>query len=320
MGILAERFDLRTGACLAVDIPPEHVPKVRITDRRTPPAESKSPSASTLPSAEGPGEMAHQGVAPVPARLTGEEIFTVGQLENYLERRRGASAPGPLVLQPEDVAVQFQTEDGSERTAWMRPHDRVMGGDGSDALVSERILRQVLERWDFQDAGAWRSLLRQALESEPRPPNSSKAPAAWERALARFAASATCRRLASATVCYRELEFLATLDRFRVRGAIDCLWQDDEGDWHLLAYATKRVPAAKRAADWRQRAPGLALAAQTVQRVHGAWPKSVTLFYFAHGVAARRPGSWLRRPGILNRAAEALRELLAQPLEQRSLP
>jgi hypothetical protein len=54
-------------------------------------------------------------VEPVPARLAGKRLFTVAEIENWLARSRGRRRPA---LRPEDVAPQFDTEDGSDRREW----------------------------------------------------------------------------------------------------------------------------------------------------------------------------------------------------------
>jgi ATP-dependent helicase/nuclease subunit A len=304
MSTLTERFDLRTGACRAPGIPAEKIPLVRVTDSRTPPPEPGTRlSGKRLPEGE-ESEMSHLAMTAIPIRLTGGEVLTVGQIEPYLRRAGG-------VFQPSDLAWQFDTEDGSDRTAWVTPRRRLDGLRDAAAERRDRLLRLVLERWDFQGAGAWKGLLRQATGA----PTSAE----LEPLFAGFAASPAFRLLADAKVCYRDVEFLTTLNGvgcgpLKIRGMIDFLCQDERGDWHVLTWTAERVSAEEREPDWRCREPGLALAAQAVHQNQGAWPKSVTLYYFAEGTEITQAGQRLRRPEILTRLAAQLTDILGRRL------
>src|SRR5262249_23245386 len=143
--------------------------------------------------------------------------------------------------------------------------------------------------------------------------------------LGRFATAPAFRLLAEATVSYRDLEFLTTIDgagapdswgetRLKVRGVIDGLCQDSRGDWHLLAYMLNPEPNTTLDQEWTFREPGLALAARAVYQQMGTWPESATLYSFAEGESVRRPGSSLKRPELLARVAAVLNEVLGQPL------
>jgi ATP-dependent helicase/nuclease subunit A len=96
LNTLAERFDLRTGACLAGDVVEERRPSVRVTDELEAlgpaPAASpagKSPALHGVPARAG-AALPPPGVAPVPVRVP-------------------ATA---------NAAFQFDGEDGSGRHAW----------------------------------------------------------------------------------------------------------------------------------------------------------------------------------------------------------
>src|SRR5262249_42407896 len=111
---LAERFDLRSGACLADGVPPERVPKVRVTetgeDSEGAAAPRDLPAAGALPGSDDgfPG--------PVPPGRAGQQLFGVGELEALLER--GNEEPGAF-------AWQFDAEDGSDRNAWPTRRERL---------------------------------------------------------------------------------------------------------------------------------------------------------------------------------------------------
>jgi hypothetical protein len=289
MSTLAERFDLRTGACRVPGIPTEKIPPVRVTDSRTPPPEPGMPLPEKRSPEGAEPEVSHLAVTAVPVRLTGREILTVGQIEHFVRQGEG-------VLQPADLAWQFDAEDGSDRTAWALPHQRLVGSRDPDAGLRDRLLRLVLERWDFQDAGAWREILRQAAAADMA--------TELEPLVAGFAASPTFRLLAEARVCFRDVEFLTTLEGaaagpLKIRGIIDFLCQDERGDWQVIAWTAERVSPAERDHDWRCREPGLALAARAIQQTHGAWPTTITFAYLTEGVTITPPVQQFQRPEIL---------------------
>jgi hypothetical protein len=296
MTTLTERFDLRSGTCRASGIPAANMPRVRVADSGTPPPEPEPRRFAQGSTAGEEVEASPLATMPIAIRLTGREILTVGQLEQCL--RRGGDGLGPA-----DVGLQFDAEDGSDRTAWVAPRQALDGGQAADMAERDRLLRWVLERWDFQDADGWKELLRQA------PGRDTPKTVEMEPLFASFAVSPVFRQLAGAAVCYRNVEFLTALEAggATIRGVMDFLWQDERGDWHVLTVTAERVAAAERGRDWECRVPGLALAAQAVHQNHGAWPKSVTLFYLMEGVAVTRAGSRLGRSKSVTRLAKMLR-------------
>jgi ATP-dependent helicase/nuclease subunit A len=302
MTTLAERFDLGTGACLATDIPAEKVPLVRVTDSRTPLKVETPLQVKPVPEREEPAA-SYLTIAPIAIRLAGSQILNVGQVERYL-RHAGD------VLRPSDVSPQFDTEDGSDRTAWRTSRQRLDDRPDSEAERRDRLIRSALESWDFQAVGDWPKLLRQAVGEDSL--ESEALVAELTPAFEKFAASHTCRLLAGAVVCHRDVEYLTSLKGpdsrgMKIRGVIDFLCQDNRGDWHLIALTTEPVGAEERDHDARFREAGLALAARAVKQQTGAWPKSVTFYYFTDGTAVIRPIQHLRRPEILTKLAAQLR-------------
>jgi ATP-dependent helicase/nuclease subunit A len=298
---LAERFDLRTGACRVEGIAPDQAPRVRVVDDLT-----EFPKGRAQPRAKPPAETADatewaERVAPVPLRLENKPVFTIAEIENVLMSRANVT----------DWAFQFAAEDGSDRTAWMTPRDRLQPCVEADELLDERILRAVLERWDWRDPAGWRAALEQV-----------NAEGMCEKALTQLTTSATFRALAEAKTCYRSWEFARTVEladatpprRLLIRGLIDCLWEDAEGHWHLLAYTTKRLRSEERAAYGQVREIGLALAAAAVQLSLGAWPKSATLYWMATGAADRWSGRRLQAPAIQARLQAVLKDFLGRCL------
>jgi ATP-dependent helicase/nuclease subunit A len=109
---LAERFDLRGGACLAEDVPPGEVPQVRVTDGATLSFSRERPASAEAALAGRSRLNECASVAPVAVRLSGKRLFTVAEIESY--RNRATKRP----LHAEKVAPQFDTEDGSDRREW----------------------------------------------------------------------------------------------------------------------------------------------------------------------------------------------------------
>src|SRR5262249_28445582 len=118
------------------------------------------------------------------------------------------TGPAQSVLKPAEVTLQFASEDGSDRTTWVRPRDGIDPGDGSETAVRDRVLRAVLAQWDFQDTAGWEPLLERTLENELLLERFPSLQSELAPVLARFARSKTCRTIAAARNCYREIEFL----------------------------------------------------------------------------------------------------------------
>jgi ATP-dependent helicase/nuclease subunit A len=273
---LAERFDLRSGVCLADDVPRTEVPQVRVTDGAAIPF-SRSPRESASDALSRGERLNEATVAPVSAHLSGKRLFTVAEVEDWRAKR---------VPRPEDVAPQFDTEDGSDRRDWHRPRDDLRRAAATDR---ERSIRAVLDRWDFRE------------------PQS-------EGTLGTFLTSEVRAELARARQCHRDVEFLLDVAEGAViRGVIDCLWQDEEGCRHLLAFAFAAPPKGRRSKskNWPL---GIVLAAVALQRQSGAWPRTATVYNFATGTIVRSDGGALPHEEALAAVAAAVNGLRRQTL------
>jgi ATP-dependent helicase/nuclease subunit A len=110
---LAERFDLRTGACLAADVPPAEMPRVRVTDGTELSLSRERPASASPEALAGRSRLNDPStVAPVPVRLSGKRLFAVAEIESYRSR------PSKRPLRAEEIAPQFDAEDGSDRREW----------------------------------------------------------------------------------------------------------------------------------------------------------------------------------------------------------
>jgi ATP-dependent helicase/nuclease subunit A len=297
--LLAERFDLVTGRCLVPGLADERVPRVRVLDGADALPQPERRSAAERGGSAGAGEDA--AVAPVPVRLAGKLLFTLAEVERALGTRSGG-------LGPADVAEQFDTEDGSDRTSWAPSRQRLHPADGHPAL-----LETALAGWDFREPDGWRGALDAAVAAMGADAATVPVREDAEALLARFAASETCRQLTAATVCHRDLEFLVHEDgRPGVRGLVDCLWQDPDGAWHLLAL----VPGRAESGDRETYRRALALAAQAVQAQLGTWPASAILYFLEDGTAERCSARSVRDGRTLAGVGEALSAIGRQVLTE----
>jgi ATP-dependent exoDNAse (exonuclease V) beta subunit len=345
---LAERFDLSTGRCLAADVPEDHLPKVRVLQSLETLPQPLLPKpggelllSSSLPGSEGPPP----AVSPVPLSMAGKQLFTLAELERYLTRKSTGEDVAKVLLRSSDVAFQFDAEDGSDRTTWGRLRDNIEAFQDTETIRRDRLMRTVLERWDYRCPDAWRPLLAEAIQMEQDAGSSEQVRRELEPLFTQFAASETRQQLATARTVYREMEFVLdwsmpekqgkrqkeksanllftegpALPLFSsgslpsVRGVIDCLWQDAKGSWHLLAFTADRVLPAEQETYWQNRKPGLVLSAWAIQRQFGTWPKSVTLYFFNNTSATQCSGRHLQHRRILTAVAAALSEVARQPL------
>jgi ATP-dependent helicase/nuclease subunit A len=118
---LAERFDLRSGACLADGVLAGEMPRVRVTDGATLSFSRERP-ASADSSLAGRSRLNEDArVATVAVRLSGKRLFRIAEVENWLahqtspQRQQGHPL---LALRACDIAPQFDTEDGSDQREW----------------------------------------------------------------------------------------------------------------------------------------------------------------------------------------------------------
>jgi ATP-dependent helicase/nuclease subunit A len=297
MQILAGRFDLDSGECLVKEAADER-PRVRVHDA----SELESRKGAHQPLADVlEREERRQGaarIAPVVLRVRGQRVFTVAAVEHF----RRIAAPFHEPLRSTAIAWQFDAEDSTDGNDWLAPWQCLAVGE-LEMTRAEVVARQVLERWDPREANGWQALLAAFAGKEPDA----------GAMLARFAASAVCGTLAAARSCTWHVEFLvdwppegmAAAERVGVRGLFDCLWQGPRGDWHLLAL----TQGGANATGWQEQAPGLTVGAWAVQRCHGVWPQSLTLYCLESGVVFTVRGKELQRRRPLVAFNTALRQL-----------
>ncbi len=261
---LAERFDPRTGRCVADDVKADDVPRVRVTF---------AGPAGEVVGREGVGGLERNPGDGRPWALPAPSLPAVVALPALERLARGET--------PASLGPAADTEDDGDRASWRTPREGL--GPVSPA---DRVLWAVLDRWPFADLDAWADLLADALEDVPDAADARRIGDDLRAKLRTFAGSDARHRLAGAHELRRSVEFLADVAAFAggdpfpaVRGVIDFLYRDAFG-WHLLAVD---LGTADEDDPWRGRRPGLVLQAWAASEALGAWPSSVELWDFAAG-------------------------------------
>jgi ATP-dependent helicase/nuclease subunit A len=279
---LAERFDLRTGRCLDEGIPAKPRPQVRVTDLTSPPPEIPPMPARRERACARPEEALANVLTRRAASLREEApvcVLSMGELEALME---GAH--------PADRAIGWDAEDGSDRAAWERPRERVERVADPYQALRVRVIRSVLEKWDFREPEGWVNLLPAACDGLPGSGAVRFAREELEGGFRGFARSPVFHQLAEASACLRDLEYLLPLPRpdglaapsasFTVRGVLDCLWRDAEGNWHLLLHGIEAHAATGPGLQLR-----LALGALAVRQQFGRLPKTARCYGWSNGKA-----------------------------------
>jgi ATP-dependent helicase/nuclease subunit A len=257
---LAERFNVRTGECIAADVKPADAPAVRVKMMKPEPREH----APVVKEERDAPVATLDGMAHPRRRLPA--VISVAALEAIERGEVGV----PLT-------PQFATEDDSDLTRWRTPRERV-----GPVAPAEGILWDVLERWDFRDADGWVQLLGDALENA----GDNALAETLRSQLARLAESSLRQGLAGASEVHRNIEYLADLgaihpfpEPFKLRGVIDLLVRDRSG-WRIVAIDRG---TAHEDDPWRGRRPGLVIQASVASKQFGEWPATIELFDLATG-------------------------------------
>jgi ATP-dependent helicase/nuclease subunit A len=265
---LAERFDLASGRCLDENVPAEYRPLVRVTNHLSPPPEvpplPPSPRSAGQPT---PGDTARTPQRP--STGDGVPVVTVGELERLLDPTAPAPAP-----------ADWDSEDGSDRSTWELPRERIERSPDTDGARRDRAIRAVLGAWDFRDPDGWQALLEGGPGLD------------LAHVFRTFARTPVFGQLGKAREYCRDLEYLLPLPAVPVvvRGVIDCLWKDHAGRWHVLQYDT----SAAADAGGRKRTPKLqsrlVLAALAAEALVGVAPKTVRCYACDTGRTATLSG------------------------------
>jgi ATP-dependent helicase/nuclease subunit A len=269
MKLLASRFDLATGKLIA-SLPSDYAtPEVKVTAAAPDlPAESET-TDSRRPSlgkiVEVTTRLAKSGEGRQPARsapvepdLDARRQFSFSALHGTLESPQSYSEAMGLERLPLQTVQVNALELGTLVHAVLADLALDGGGDIA-ALVARHAARQLADPATEAEA---RALVRRFLESTR-----------WQH-------------LKRARQKHIELEFLlawppesSAADCRYLQGFVDCLYQDDVGDWHLLDYKTNRVDGSQvdtAAASYEMQMLVYALA---VEQILGQPPETLTLHF-----------------------------------------
>ncbi len=318
---LAERFELTTGRCLVEGLEPALTPAVRVIHEPSQLESHAGHRAMTVANRERAilpqvphSENWPEEAGPIPMRQSARQVFSVAEVLTFLREDEDAEETASTSA---EVAWQFDTEDGSDRTNWLPPRERVGRLAESERAAHERVIQSVLERWDFSDPDGWRTLLKEEGQARSHDFTELEVPF-WQ-----FSGSVLVTELAAAIKCYRGLEYVLELPAGKgrkkqpsaaLRGVLDFLWQDDKGGWHLLMIATSGLVPRRTERTWQGHKISLALAASALSRQVTSPPASYTVYHFPSGGLCRCDGR-----GLAARAALAAARRAVTAIAQREL-
>jgi ATP-dependent helicase/nuclease subunit A len=272
MVTLAGRFDLASGRCLASDLAAERCPTVRVLDGEHPPPVARVLANAATVTVEAP--------VPLPElTLTcGGGLVTVAEVRRWLAR-------GDTLFAEENGLREEQPAD--------------------------RVLRSVLERWDFTRKDGWRELLARLGEKAGL---SATDRLQVEETLSGWAGSELRQQLAAARSVRRGVEYVIAPPGDGepapgVMGTIDCLWQDEKGRWNVLFWVVGSVAASGFEAYFREQEPVLVLAATAVHEQTGNWPRNVALAFVREAAVMERAASRLGHRSWLAEVGRVMREM-----------
>lgn len=284
MELIAKRFNLADGKLIG-DLPSGYpAPQIRVTtDPQTdhkPLGTSRGPDLLKL--LEEAREIADSGKAPMPRELapipvdrTAQRQFSFSRLTGQLiQTHDGQPAPGSAEGSPPERASAVEKPHRQSRGLLDDLDAAVadatdMSGEtatGVDARGLGTLVHDVLERIDFASGAAAGSSSSANLSGwcERLAPfhviqNIDQTARLATKMVQEFVASPRGRDLAAAKAIHREIDFLLAWPPGEpdpmgpyVQGVIDCLYQDAEGDWHILDFKTNDV-SAKRVAEEAER-------------------------------------------------------------------
>jgi len=295
MELLAERFDLETGALLTElddgDAEPRiHVAKDIATDHE-PSARSRGPDLLKL--LDNAHQLADEGqawtppeVAPIPPDHKARRQFSFSRLTGRL--------------------VQYETRlDDDQRAPAIQAPGKIT--PRIDARALGTFVHELLARVDLNDPSTiaeWSEHLAPQLV----PLNVELAANTATDLVQRFASHERGRQLARAAAVHREVEFLLAWPRglahfaesaeqnvsvplsveiaepVYLRGFIDCLYQDNGGRWRLIDYKTDNITAAEVSDRAGQYAMQLYVYAMAAERALGQSPTELVLYFMRPGV------------------------------------
>jgi ATP-dependent helicase/nuclease subunit A len=316
--LLAERFDLQSGACLAA-VPGIPAPQIRATTIEPPePAKIVLPRGKKwrdilgdLPSVSADLEQLEQEthrLQAVPPNRQARRRFSISRLTSELkaldaettlpaEELTGPTLPG---------AAAFGLAGEWTETAANSSADAAQLGILTHAVLSKlslthcRKLQPSLLRHWIEDSADRLNVIDSGVREVAR------------AMLEQFHQAPRCRELAAARSIHTEVEFLlprlttqqtthpTTGEPLYFQGFLDLLYQNAAGEWWIVDYKTNMVPGA--AAAYRQLVesyrPQLSIYAMAVEEARGAPPAGMMLHFLRTGQEEIMPWNSAARAGM----------------------
>lgn len=301
MRLLAERFDLATGALrgtLPADYPP---PQVRVTS--TDPATDAKPHGGARgpdlvaiveearDQAAGGGGTIPPDVGPLAADASARRQFSVSRLSGRLVR-----------------------PDSRELDPWSPDKS-----DAIDPLEFGTYVHEVLARVELSDTTPVAALCEQIAAGRVVPLATGATASAAEM-LGRFIASPRWASVIAAKAVHRELEFLIAWppdgasgdgDGRYIRGYFDCVYQDAAGNWHLVDYKSNDVAAADVPREAERYEMQLLLYALAMELAMGRPPVELVLHFLRPGAEHTFQWDTAARERCIRLVTAAMNELLS---------
>lgn len=279
MQLLAERFDLESGALLA-DLPsgyarPQvHVETDPITDHK-PAGRSRGPDLLKL--LEEAHELASNGGAIVPPEVAPIPVDHAARRQFSFSRLNGQLALDDS-RQPDEFVEQAE-QAGTEKHA------------AFDALSFGSLVHETLARIDYNQPASIADWCEH-LASQIVLFDTDEACKTAQVLIERFLKTPRGQQLATTDVVQREVEFLLkwplegprNSDPAYLRGFIDCLYQGDDGRWRLVDFKTDNVSAAQVARRAKRYEMQLYVYAIAAERALGEAPAELVLYFLLPGV------------------------------------
>ena len=270
MELLARRFDLFSGAMVGELPADEPLPRVRVSIEEPPQFEKAKASRSKLDlekllaevkRASEAGALSLPAVEPVPIDPAARRWFSFSRLTGALHREE----------QPVDEVTPTTSQ-------------------AIDPLGLGTLVHAVLAEIDFGEPGSWQELVGLYAERQMAGADSQMAQVA-QRLVASFLPSARAATLASAQYSLPEAEFLLAWPpegdespKKLISGYIDRLYQDRQGDWHVIDFKTNQVTIETLPSVAAKYELQMLVYAMAAEQSLGAAPKSLVLHFLRGGL------------------------------------
>jgi ATP-dependent helicase/nuclease subunit A len=297
--LLERRFDLITGAFLGELPAGQTQPEVKVT--------TEAPAGKAA-SKSGP-------------RTDLEALIT--QLEGIAPSTKPIrAAVDPIAADPAARRqFSFSRLSGTLHRKYERLDQAAVGGASSpDPRGLGTLVHAVLAAMTFSESAGAGDLVEHFAEQHL--PDAPAQVAEAVKMIERFAASPRARHIAQAQASHAEVEFLlawpaagASLEKVALRGYLDRLYQDADGDWHVLDFKTNQVGAAGVASLAAAYEMQMYVYALATERILKSLPASLTLHFLRTGEEFSFTWNDAARVRVERMVSDAMAAAIAQPEE-----